>query len=147
MTRTWLNETLAYAAGFIDGEGHIGIGKSWPKPNRIASHDLRLSATNTHKGVCTWLQLQFGGTVYRKKRQSERWRPCWLWAIRGNERVPKVLSALRPWLKVKSTQAWLALEYSAQRKDHRGYELTLEEESVRDGYQQAIQYCNQGAVG
>jgi hypothetical protein len=53
---------LAYAAGFFDGEGTVGL--YWQKPGRF--HPT-CGMSNTDRSIVQWYADNFGGTVYEDK--------------------------------------------------------------------------------
>ena len=93
MERTLL---LAWAAGFIDGEGHIGIVR------RGNSHTVRLAATNTRRASIDRLVFLFGGGAYE-------YRGHFKWVKEGRSCVT-VLEELLPFFTLKGSEAHVALE-------------------------------------
>ncbi len=100
MTERWDEETLAYAAGFIDGEGCFSVSKTGTQTITVA---------NCHKPIIDWLNKTFGG-VTPKPRPPRRptHRPCHTWQISGTEAV-RVCQAIAPYLKEKANQALLLI--------------------------------------
>ena len=96
----WDEETLAYAAGFLDGEGCFTVGRHWK---------ITVSCANTNRAVIEWFKATFGGTVSRSsRRRKANHRICWQWCVvsRGADRVCKWVA---PYLKEKAPQALLLL--------------------------------------
>ena len=106
---------IIWAAGFLDGEGYIGINRRWPTlKNRSTTptYWLTVRVTNTNKHVLTAvLQRLFEGHVVEKdkKRTTKR---CYEWRSVSNV-SENALTILLPYLKVKHKEAKLALEFQA----------------------------------
>jgi hypothetical protein len=104
---------IAYAAATIDCEGWIGITQGTGY-NRKRVPYLRYNCTvrvgTTSKELTDWLQQTFGGGVYFRKSQSDKWKDQWYWVI-GSETMKSFLNLVLPYLKIKKAQAILALEY------------------------------------
>jgi hypothetical protein len=104
-----MNETdLAWAAGFIDGEGTIYIS-----PENLPKHPmgLRLLASQTVEAPLHKLQSMFGGNVYlRHDTRKEAYRPLWTWQL-GGALAKQALKAMLPYLTVKHRQAAIALNF------------------------------------
>jgi hypothetical protein len=98
--------SLAYIAGFVDGEGCIGTTRS-------GQHRLlipRIMVVNTDRRVLDALQRQFGGDVAARKQQIAGWKPLIQWRIcNGNALV--FLRAIRPFLVLKADQADVLLRW------------------------------------
>tara|TARA_R100000808_G_C2095197_1_gene114129 strand:+ start:185 stop:565 length:381 start_codon:yes stop_codon:yes gene_type:complete len=92
----------AYAAGFLDGEGHFKFNRGSPS--------VRIDNTYIH--ILRWFQTQFGGKV-RKKPQPENanHRQTWFWEVSGDN-ARKCLFQVIPYLREKLPQAILLLEAS-----------------------------------
>lgn len=110
----------AWAAGFLDGEGHFGLPRAAARNNAPDWHRIRASATqNGAPGeppeVLHKLQRLLGGKIERHGEPDDfRWR------TEGVARVEEVLVKVRPWLgTVKQRQARLAVEaFRAQVRVH-----------------------------
>ena len=105
----------AWAAGFLDGEGHFECRIRETKPGHTI-RQIRVTAPQCHPEVLERLQSIFGGTVYKRKppinpNHSQRWD----WKVSGYEGTKAIVDKLRPYLgSVKLAQAeeaisiWLA---------------------------------------
>jgi len=91
---------LAYAAGFVDGEGCF----------RFCSGSPRLSVANCYPAVLTDLCKFFGGSVRQENsRRNGRCRVAHVWSIGGDACI-SATRLLLPYLKEKQAQAvWLLL--------------------------------------
>lgn len=81
-------ESLAYAAGLIDGDGSIYLDSR--------AHYLTIELSGRAKTLPEWLQNYFGGSLSRVKNNGEMWR----WRI-GGEEAEKTVLRLSPFLKIK----------------------------------------------
>lgn len=92
-------QELAWAAGFIDGEGCFSTD----------STTLNLRAYNTYKPAILRLQEMFGGNVNTRSRPKESYKQMWIWSV-GTLQAKPVIEAILPFLTVKVHQAETALE-------------------------------------
>lgn len=102
------NELLAWAAGFIDGEGTISMYK---RTDRRQEFRVRMSVVNTHKQSLERLQALFGGSIkpLHKDTPLRNWKPSFTWVI-GERLAEAAIIQVLPYLFVKRPQAELALE-------------------------------------
>jgi hypothetical protein len=111
-------ETLAYAAGFFDGEGCVSISFSHPNVrNRRTTpiYTLVVKVSNTNKAILEWLQSAFEGSIVehhsrKEKRVGTIWNTAWAWKANGNI-ATKFLELILPYLKIKQRSATLAIEF------------------------------------
>lgn len=98
-------EIMAYIAGLIDGDGHIGIrmGKEKNLP-LIQFH-------NSVKQACVYLNKLFGGTVACDKPKNEKNRPIWKWMLQGNEGCQNFLKKVLEFLILKKDSANNLMEF------------------------------------
>jgi hypothetical protein len=97
---------LAYAAGLVDGEGHIGL-THWG-----SSFLPVLTVTNTDARCGEWLIAHFGGQVFRHDSATRSHRTKFNWRLNG-KRATTVLEAVLPYLVLKCEQAEIAISYYA----------------------------------
>lgn len=128
--------TLAYAAGMVDGEGHIGINVCRQRGEGNMRHILRVTVTNTHRPLLDWLKERFGGTVIEdhKKVVGPKLR-VWTWHSRSLAAY-EFLRAIRPYVIVKREQVRLAIEF--REKCITGARLGPQDVAIRDAYKAAI---------
>ena len=93
---------LAWAAGFIDGEGCVAVD---------SRKSPRITVSNTDRRPLDRLQELLGGTicVHGRGNPEKGHRPSWVWAVHGGRSVRRVLAEVRPYLVVKGEQADLVL--------------------------------------
>ena len=139
-----------YLAGLIDGEGSVFIMRQRPTSKKSGNvstdYAVRVTVANTDKAVLEWVQSLCGGLVLGPaKCKNPRWKPVWTWRITRQDAVD-FLREIRGLLRIKGTQAWLALEFNAQKTSFArtglGVRLTVEELALREGYALAMQYLN-----
>lgn len=111
--------SLAYIAGFFDGEGSITIHENCkPSPRgKNPNHTLQVSLGNTDPRIVRELYRQFGGTL-TKRAPLPNCRPFLQWHLRAAKALPFLL-AIRPHLCMKIEQADVAITFQ-QSKGHRG---------------------------
>src|SRR4051812_46429745 len=98
---TWSDSDLAYAAGYLDGEGCFTVGDDWK---------IFVTCTNTCRAAISWLQETFGGAVSGpSKVRKPNWRPTYQWKV-SSRQASVVVEALLPHLKEKKPQADLLLK-------------------------------------
>lgn len=110
---------LGYAAGVIDGEGAICIGKihspSCSPGHRFA---LQVLVNNIRKELCEWLQDNFGGGLWRAGITTAG-NTVWRWQL-ANAKAGEFLSLVRPYLVTKRAKADIGIAFQARRKRGRG---------------------------
>lgn len=95
----------AWLAGFMDGEGSIQIKKNPPRGRgRSSSYTVRVSVSNTVKAILELIKIYFGGSVVPIREG------CYEWVI-GSKKAGYVLEQVLPYLKLKRSQALVALRF------------------------------------
>lgn len=109
------NLVNAYFAGLLDAEGTITIKK---RDEEWGSHYVvEISGTNTHEPIMRAWQSYYGGSIYPRKRGSDRqWQ--FDWAIYGKEHQEKFLLKMLPYLIVKRHQANTVLQFLRMNGGH-----------------------------
>lgn len=103
---------LAWAAGFVDGEGCISITVRKPRrAQRTPQYTAQLGVFNLDPAPLVKLHQMFGGTIYFRSRVSHL-RAVGEWRIKGKN-AAWALEQLRPFLIVKREQAALAIHLHA----------------------------------
>lgn len=97
--------TAAYIAGFVDGEGYIGIVKDDRRNNsrRTDSYTTVIKIANTDRSIIDWLLSSYGGT-FHKRTMKEGQKDAYYWTLAGEKIVP-FLDKIAPYLKIKRKQA------------------------------------------
>ena len=91
-------------AGFFDGEGYIGLLKRIRK-GKYTEYFLQMSLGQKDGGTMDWIKENFGGNLYRVKRDG-----TFYWTV-SNRAAYKILKRITPYLKYKKPQAILALDF------------------------------------
>ena len=106
-------ETLAYIAGFLDGDGCIMLQLVY-RHDYVLGYQIRASVVfyqkNQYEWFLSWLKKQFNNVGYirdRKDGMSE-------YTIVGGKNVKKVLQLLSPYFRLKKKQAEIALKVISQ---------------------------------
>lgn len=134
---------LAWAAGFIDGEGTVTIVKETGKNQHgpITRHRVLLSCSqaNTRRPLDILAEL-FGGTVQLQKRPTRVGNPVWTWRVYGGSSVRPALEALLPHLVVKRERAELVLDFARtiRPKNNNHAPLTVDELRRRSDVEQRL---------
>lgn len=110
-------ETLAYAAGLFDGEGHIAIThrKGGKHARDYERYDMYVELSQKKPDLVLWLKETFGGhaSLVKGKRSYDRGTyERWDWVV-TNTRAAEFLASILPYLKGKHAEATLALEFQA----------------------------------
>lgn len=110
-------EDAAYIAGFIDGEGTIGI-VAHNKPGNVAGRDRRtphyrlvIGVTNKDLAVLRWIHERVGGSIFEKTRRKACWAPAFELRVTNRDDARQLLTAIQPHVKVKAAQVALALAF------------------------------------
>jgi len=101
-----------YIAGFLDGEGSIGIHRDRQR-NKYGGfrYKLVVTLTNTNRKVLELIQNKIGGKIYElSSNRKTTQKPRYVLQLRRKE-AEETLKKLLPFLIVKKQQALLALEY------------------------------------
>ena len=109
---------LAYAAGIIDGEGYIAIHKFNNKNCRVGYHyALKVTVGMGSSTVPMWLHLNFGGSLNIYKGSREQYKDRHIWQI-TTKQAGGFLELIYPYLKEKSGQAKIAIEFQQDKTKH-----------------------------
>lgn len=99
--------TLAYIAGFFDGEGSVFMTKDYPA----------VTFSNTCKDVIEWIRGNLGGGSLIETRYINHYRTSYTLRYQALLEVDKILSALRPYLIVKKKDVDKVLTVVQQKID------------------------------
>jgi len=95
-------QDLAYAAGFLDGEGCF-----YADLTKYCKAGVRCS--NTYEPAIKSLHQLFGGHMYKEKRKKKSYhKDLYTWAVVGNDAL-RVCQVIAPYLKEKTEQALLLI--------------------------------------
>jgi hypothetical protein len=93
---TWNRETLAWAAGFFDGEGSLGVYYD-KRDNRPF---LQLNISQKDRRPLAEIAALFGFGNIRVNQQGVHY-----WTVYTHEKVQHVVATLWPFMRVKREQA------------------------------------------
>lgn len=101
---------LAWAAGFIDGEGCISIARQNSKTCRSGHrYTMKLVVSQKRRPALDKLQAMFGGTVKKPSSQD-----IWWWVVTAQQ-AKLALEAVFPYLVEKYDQAEVAIAFQGRR--------------------------------
>ena len=103
---------LNYYAGFFDGEGCIMIKK---KHSRRPYHTLDIAISLTNLNTLEDFKRAFGGAIYGAYKSKANYKDKWSWMIGGNKALA-FLKAIYPYLRLKSREAELGIEFQERKK-------------------------------
>lgn len=97
--------TAAYIAGFIDGEGYLGIISDARRKNyrRTDSYNCTLKIANTNEDIIRWFHQSYGGTL-NKRHLGGNAKDAFCWTLAGPKLIP-FLQKVKPYLRIKKEQA------------------------------------------
>jgi len=101
---------LAYAAGLIDGDGSVIIGKFKARSQRQSGYRLTVSVGMCDMIAPAWFHTNFGGRFNNYDRPNVKYRRVYIWNI-TDSKAAELLRLLLPYLKTKRVQAEVAIEY------------------------------------
>ena len=104
----WKIEDLAWAAGFMDGEGSFYTRT--PRSRGRTSRQLIVSAAQTDPRPLEKLKSMFGGSISGPYRRKNSTKDIWQWQVGSFMFCQAIIAALWPFMKVKREQASNALK-------------------------------------
>ena len=144
------DQELAYIAGIIDGEGHLGISKNTTKRQRQKSpkYQSEVCVINTDKRLMDWMEQRVGGLVNARTSKSSlnpKWKISYRWRIQEG-RHQDFLRSILPYLVIKKRQAELIIEYWNKKtrsyRQGKQWTISLEELEMREYYNQELKKLN-----
>jgi hypothetical protein len=97
----------AYMAGFVDGEGCVGVGEH----NKAAILHVRFAVRNCNRDVLEWCKRTTGvGAIVVSFNSNPRWKTSYSWVVSSGAAV-SVLAQLAPYVKIKAPQIGLAIAF------------------------------------
>lgn len=117
---------LAWLAGFLDGEGCIGIYRH--KSNTSRGYQLRVCVINTDLPSLLKFKFAFGGSIWEHDRKGSLGsKPCWEWQVTA-AMAEKAVQQLLPYLVTKAPQGRIALRFRQTYDPHYPKRKGLSEE-------------------
>lgn len=117
-----LSETdKAWLAGFVDGEGYIGIVRTKKKANQTQSDSLLyhpwIIITNTNLNIVEYILTVVSAQKRASLRRTEGQKASYQIKISKFENVIELLEYLLPYLRLKVEQAKLVIQFCNLRMD------------------------------
>lgn len=107
--------TPQYIAGFIDGEGYLGIRKHTTNKCTLGHHHhivVKVAQLEKAKEPLVRIMERYGGTISKPRMDGNR-RPCVMWELVNSKAVQALLDDIQEYLIVKQPQAELLREFIA----------------------------------
>ncbi len=127
-------ETLAYVAGFIDGEGYLGIKRynRYPdRPNYSPTHSERVSVAGINEVAIRDFNKIVPGYMYFHKPSKLSNRGYWSWEV-TESKARIFIEKIYPYLKVKKPEADVLLQLSHHKLKTERRRLSEEDRDFRD---------------
>lgn len=106
------NTDLAYAAGYIDGDGCFHIGKYMQKNRLSPKFPVGLIISSAHSEVLIWFKEMFGGTYHpTNATQPKNHSPMYNYTLRKSKAIPFIQNIL-PYLVEKVAEANLTIAFA-----------------------------------
>lgn len=100
----------AYAAGYIDGDGCIYLGKFIQKQEMITVYEYSVQVVSVKRKILDHFKNTFGGSI-RKKPSKERHKDAFCWTIKGRDSA-YFMQNIHCFLVDKHEQACMLLLFS-----------------------------------
>ena len=114
---------LAWAAGFIDGEGCIHVRVSMPTETsrqRSPHYALALQVSNTNRQAIDRIHQMFGfGSVRSHHRENPKWTTAYVWYCMSKN-AGTVLRLIQPYVFAKKAELEVGLEFDALPSGRKG---------------------------
>lgn len=126
---------VAWAAGIVDGEGHIGVYKSKiHRSHQTVKYGLRLKVAMTHLETLTKLHAVLGvGSLHPGVVRKSTYRKVWVLDLCSRQ-AEMAIRLLLPYLVTKREEAKVGLEFQTTFTRTGGRKLTTETVSMRDDF-------------
>lgn len=144
--------SVEYLAGFVDGEGYLGLGRI-PR-GRSHEYCLRISVHNTNRQILEEIREGWGGCLAGAGAGKPGWKPAYV-LIWTNAAAAGLLTEVAPYLRVKSKQAAQMQKFlhhlrrCRRARDRRGRLLPLSnsEVEVRETFHARLKELNRRGPG
>lgn len=131
--------TLAYLAGFFDGEGSINI-TTRKRKHFSTEHTLTIAIGQKDGKTIDWIIDNLGGNVSIVKRDGSYFWYC------SNRRAYEILKVITPFLKYKRPQAELALKFYDERSNLENKKVTANELDRREQIRQGLKMLHKNII-
>jgi hypothetical protein len=103
----------AYLAGFVDADGYIGIVSVATNKNYVS----QISVANRSRQIVDEFKRLFGGQIRARNVNHPNWQVCYEWKL-TSRKACYAIKILLPYLRIKKSQANLALEVQEIKDKH-----------------------------
>jgi hypothetical protein len=103
---------LAWAAGFLDGEGHFGLAKPSGSGVRPGTRSPIIYAVQTKRLPLELLEKILGGKIGAQSQQTAKGSPLYQWRMCTAREIATAIESLLPYLVVKQVEARIVLSYT-----------------------------------
>lgn len=129
---------LNYYAGFIDGEGHIGIKKeSIRGRSKLATYTERVSVAGVSKLLIETFQLIWPGYFYYHKPGRNSRAGYWSWEVTG-KKAREFLKIIRPYLLIKGFDADIVLALGKNKEKNNRRKIEFQDRQLREDLYQVL---------
>jgi hypothetical protein len=104
--------TLAYIAGFLDGDGSILLQFKPSKRHKfgfVVYPSVRFYQDSNNEEILYWIKDQIGYGYMHKRKDKRRNTAMSQYSIEGANQVKKILIQLRPFIQFKKKQTKIVL--------------------------------------
>ena len=113
---------IIWLAGFIDGEGYIGITSQRKKENRQQSASVHyhpyLIITNSNLNILKEIKKVVGfGHIYKLSQDIKNHKHAFQYKLTEMEKLSMLLPILQPYLRLKQRQCGLLVNFINTRKN------------------------------
>jgi hypothetical protein len=110
--------TRRYLAGFMDGEGYLGIMKMKNPSGYHYAPAIKIAQTS--EPLLKELALKLGGHIGYRVHKHPNQSPSWTWDNKTWVQVEKVLDYVYPYLIIKRPQADILKEFLSTKTENNG---------------------------
>ena len=126
---------IAYTAGLLDGEGHIGVRPYTSGCNHKSGNFIpAVTIANTNLEVMEWLVKNFGGHISGWSNKKTGQRRAYHWVVSSLDDIAIFLALAKPFVIIKREQLELMLIYCGYGKSTPAYHDALLYEARADIY-------------
>lgn len=101
------NENYAYAAGIIDGEGHVGVSN---RPDRRTGTPVIVVEMSSHEVIIRLRDIFTLGAIHRCKKRQEHYKQTWRWSVKYRQ-AHSVARKIYPYVIEKKDKIYCILQY------------------------------------
>lgn len=124
---------LAYIAGFIDGEGYIGIKKYIRRADKqwCPMYSERITVGGINKKSIEDLDDIVGGYIYFHKASKLSSKGYWSWEVTESN-ARKFLKMIYPYLKIKRPEADILIKLGENKLKTNKHKISEEDMKLRE---------------